>query len=108
MSEKELQLENVLLKRQIEELNERLYTEEYDKKVTITFNNPDEARLALRIRDFVSFNDEVWQKVWRPNNKWGYNTELLNKEESYEVIEELMKIYNDLMEEYNLRGEDLL
>lgn len=98
----DLKLENELLKKQIQELNEKLYQDEFDKTVTITFKDPNEARLALKVRDFVNFNDGVWQHVWRPNNKHGYGNKILDSEEAYNIIEELMEIYNRLREEYSM------
>ena len=43
--------------------------------------------------------DDVWERVFRPNNKHGYNDELLDSEEAYDIIEKLIAIYLEVVDE---------
>ena len=70
-------------------------------KVKLEFdeNERQEALEAMNAWKYKYAFSSVWDRVFRPNNKHGYNNELLDKESSYEVIEELMKIYQEVNQE---------
>lgn len=61
-------------------------------------------RTAVQAEDMRYVLDEVWEQLFRPNNKHGYNShnEILNSEEAYEIIEEMQKIYINILEDYNI------
>ena len=42
--------------------------------------------------------DSMWFLLFRPNNKHGYNNKVLDSDAAYEVIEELSKIYLEVVE----------
>ncbi len=73
--------------------------EENKQRVTITFDNAQEAKLALNAYHYKRAMEDVWERMLRPNNKHGYGDELLDKDESYEIIEKLIKIYQEINRE---------
>ena len=72
-------------------------------KITVEFDDSNEngefemrrASDALNGTVYRQGHDEVWEKCFRPNNKHGYNNDILDKESSYPVIEELIKLYQE-------------
>lgn len=57
------------------------------------------AKTAINAEVYKDAFEEVWDRCFRPNNKHGYpggNEHILNKESSYEVIEALIKIYQQI------------
>jgi hypothetical protein len=42
---------------------------------------------------------EVWEKVFRPNLKHGYSSEILDADVASEVIEQLASIFNEVLED---------
>ncbi len=76
-------------------------------KVTLEFSDEGDfgaeemrnARLAMNAQLYKDAFEEVWDKCFRPNNKHGYpgsETDLLNKDSSYEVVEKLIEIYQEI------------
>ena len=65
----------------------------------------EDHKLALKGRENKCKLDEVWNQVFRPNNKHGYHQkkikDLFVKDEElcYDLIEELAGIYLDIMRE---------
>lgn len=58
----------------------------------------------LNANEMKRKHDEIWDKVFRPLNKHGYHgklQELIDKDPDlcYDVIEELIKIYQRVMED---------
>ena len=43
--------------------------------------------------------DEIWERLFRPSYKHGYDNELLNKGESYQVIDTLARMYQEITQE---------
>jgi len=67
-------------------------------KVTLEFDEEsrEEAEHSLKGVEYYSMLEEIWDKMLRPNNKHGYCNKILDSEEAYEVIEELIKIYLEI------------
>ena len=68
-------------------------------KITLEFTDIEQAQHAINGVKYSLALDDIWEKVFRPNNKHSYGNKILDKEESYEVIEELMKIYQEVIGE---------
>jgi len=66
------------------------------KKITIEYDNVEDADLALNAWKYKEAVEEIWEKCFRKNNKHGYNDELLDSEQAYEVIEKIAEIYLDI------------
>jgi len=75
----------------------------YIIKTILKFNEEEinEAKMAMHSANYYMIITEIWERLFRGNNKHGYHSDLLNKESSYEVIEELSKMYRDILEENN-------
>jgi len=72
-------------------------------KATLRFDLPEEEYEHQAALDGVSSKmiiSEIWEKVFRPNRKGPYGNAILDTEEANDVIEELIKIYNELMVDY--------
>jgi len=69
-------------------------------KVKLEFDDDEqeEARTAFQGAMYQTALHGVWEKCFRPNNKHGYGNKLLDSEESYEVIEELIKLFQEATE----------
>lgn len=59
-------------------------------------------KLAVHAEEMRWALDEIWDKVFRPNNKHGYNNKVLDSEEAYHVIEALLDRYQAVLDEYDL------
>ena len=69
------------------------------KKITIEYDNVEDADLALNAWKYKDAIDEIWERCFRPNNKHGYNDELLDSEQAYDIIEVLAKMYVDIIKD---------
>ena len=67
------------------------------KKIIIEYDNVEEANLSLRAPELQDKLDQIWEECFRKNNKHGYNDELLDSEEAYDIIERLSQIYLDIV-----------
>jgi len=78
-------------------------------KIVLEFDNKNEAIIALKANKFVFAREEIWQKLFRPNNKNGYHNcdNILNSEEAYEIIEKLEKMYFEILEDHGVRDLEL-
>jgi len=71
-------------------------------KAKLEFNIPEEQQDfddALNGWSYKSKLEEVWNKVFRPSRKYGYNNPILDSEYADYVIEELIKIYNEVTDD---------
>jgi len=71
-------------------------------KITMEFNLPEEQQQfddALNGTKYCIQLEEIWNKVFRPSRKHGYNNPILDTEEACAVIEELINIYNEVINE---------
>ena len=62
-------------------------------KYILEFDNEEEFLTAVNGWKYEAQLEEVWQRVFRPNRKYGYDNKILDDEKSYDVIEELIDIY---------------
>jgi len=67
------------------------------KKITIEYDNVEDADTALKGWQYKEAIEEIWNKCFRPNNKYSYNDELLDSEQAYEIIEKIAQIYWDIV-----------
>ena len=88
----------------IKELHEQL-----GSKVTITFDDPEDAKVAMDGWKYKHTIDDIWNEVFRPIRKHGYNNRKIEEildglqcgEENvgYELIEHLIEIYFEVVRE---------
>ncbi|MDB2447227.1 hypothetical protein N9W79_01240 [bacterium] len=71
-------------------------------KVILCFDNTEEAKVAMDGWKYKFTIEEVWEKVFRPNFKHGYNDETLDNDLAYKVIERLSEIYSQAIEDRNI------
>jgi len=57
----------------------------------------DEAEALLRATDSAAIVHEIWERCFRPNRKQSYNNKLLNKDSSFEIIEAIAEIYQEVI-----------
>lgn len=61
----------------------------------------DEALKAIHGSHYHSIIEDIWQSIFRPNFKHGYNDTLLDSDLAYKIIKKLSDRYNDLLEQRN-------
>lgn len=76
-------------------------------KASITFNLPEEHEefmSAVKGADYKWAVEEIWQQVFRPCFKHGYNNKVLAElsDRDYEVIEALSELYRQVLNNCNL------
>lgn len=71
-------------------------------KAKLEFNLPEdqeEFKHACNGFMYKETIDEIWNKCFRKNNKNGYGNKLLDSEQAYDIIDEIAKIYLEIIEE---------
>ena len=68
-------------------------------KAILCFDSFEEAKIAMNGTNYLVALEEVWERVFRPNFKHGYSNEILDNKDAYPVIEELSKIFNEILED---------
>lgn len=79
-------------------------------KGMLEFDLPSEQEefdIAIKAGRYQLAVEEVWERLFRPYYKHGYANETLNKLANTKsggvIIEELAKIYREIVEEYELK-----
>ncbi len=67
-------------------------------KVTIELEDEYEIKTYMDAPKNESIVHETWEKVFRPNNKHKYGNKVLDQDSAHVIIEELAKIYLDMVE----------
>lgn len=62
----------------------------------------EQAQDAFNGTQYKETLNEIWEKLFRPNNKHGYGDEILDAEHAYLVIERLAEKYSDIIDGINL------
>ena len=77
-------------------------------KAVIEFSLPEEREEhedALRGSEYKYKLDEIWNKVFRPRHKHGYNNIMLNEfletDGGHLIMDELEKLYREVLNEEN-------
>jgi len=68
-------------------------------KAILEFEDREELQYALDGPKYACQLSDIWDQLFRPAQKHGYNDPVLDSKEAYKVIEKLAEKYQDIMRE---------
>ena len=73
-------------------------------KATLEFNiddydDKDMYNCAVKGQHYRDQIEEIYQRVFRPNRKHGYDNPILDDDKAYDIIEELFQLYQSVIQE---------